>query len=84
VLVVRVKAVEVRGRRVRVLARRVNSDIIIEMTKIWDPAYDKPVVLVTSRDRLRDDVESLINEIAFLLRELVEKLVEEAERSEVQ
>jgi hypothetical protein len=84
VLAVRVKAVEVRGRRVRVQAHVENSNITIEMTRIWDPAYDKPVVLITTKDRLIDDVESLISEIVFLLRELVEKVVEEAERSEVQ
>ena len=78
------RAVEICGRRVRVQAHIEDGVITIEMTRIWDPAYDKPVVLVTSNARLREDVESLISEIAFLLRELVEKVVEEVEGSEVQ
>jgi hypothetical protein len=77
VLVVGARAVELRGRRVRVWARIEDDDIVIEMTRIWDPAYEKPVVLITTRDRLREDVEALISEIASLLRELVEKLVVE-------
>jgi hypothetical protein len=79
-----IKIIEVRGRRVRVQAYIEDGVIIIEMTRIWDPAYEKPVVLITTKDRLINDVKSLISEIVFLLRELVEKVVEEAERSEVQ
>lgn len=76
--------VELYGKRIRVWARRENGDIFIEITSIWDPSYEKPVVLITSKSKIKEDVESLISEIVLLLRELVEKVVEEAERSEVQ
>jgi tetrahydrodipicolinate N-succinyltransferase len=84
VLAVGVRIVEICGRRVRVQAYIENGVIIIEMTRVWDPAREKPVVLITTRDRLVSDVKSLVSEIVFLLRELVEKVVEEEERSEVQ
>jgi hypothetical protein len=78
-----IKIIELGGRMVRVQAYIEDGVIIIEMTRVWDPAREKPVVLITTRDMLVSDVVSLISEIALLLRELVEKIVEEEERSEV-
>jgi hypothetical protein len=67
--------VELRGRQVRVLVYRYDGNIHIEIGDIWDPLYERPVILVTSESRLKEDVEALIDEIAQLLRRAVEMVM---------
>jgi hypothetical protein len=67
--------VELHGKRVRIWAYRRDGDIYIEVTSIWDPSYGKPVVLITSESKIKEDVEALIDEIVQLLRRAVEKVI---------
>jgi hypothetical protein len=80
VLVVRVKAVELYGEHVRVLAYRDNGKVQVELTVITDPTYEHPVMLIVDEDRVHSEVEKLIDEIAQLLRRAVQEVTE----SEVQ
>jgi hypothetical protein len=67
--------VELRGKRVRVWVYRRDGDIYIEIASAWDPTYGKPVVLITSESKIREDAEALVDEIAQLLRKVVEIVV---------
>ena len=67
--------VELRGRQVRILVYRYDGNVHIEVGDIWDPLYERPVILITSESRVEEDVEALIEEIARLLRRAVEMVV---------
>jgi hypothetical protein len=67
--------VELYGKRVRVWVYKYGNDIYIEIGNIYDPSYEKPVILITSESRIEEDVEALIEEIVRLLRKAVEKVV---------
>jgi hypothetical protein len=66
--------VELYGKMVRVWVYRENNDIFVEIANVWDPLYEHPVVLITDESRLKEDVEALIEEIAQLLRKVVERV----------
>ena len=72
--------IELRGKRVRVMVYRDGDDLQFELTPIWDPTYEHPVILIVDKSRAREEVEALINEITQLLR----KALLEATKSEVQ
>jgi predicted CopG family antitoxin len=74
---------EARGKRVRVLVCRADGDVIVEIAGIWNPLCEKPVVLVTSEQRLREDVEALAEEIVQLLRRAVEEVLGSRARREL-
>jgi hypothetical protein len=67
--------VELYGRDVRVLVYRYDGNIHIEIGDVWDPLYERPVILITSESRVKEDVEALIDEIAQLLRRAVEMVL---------
>ena len=71
-----VKAVELYGEYVRVLAIRENGKVRVEITKSTDPLYEKPVILIVNESELHSEVEKLIEEIAQLLRRAVLELTE--------
>lgn len=75
-----VKAVELYGEHIRVLAIRENGEVRVEITELTDPLYEKPVVLIVNESELHSEVEKLIDEIAQLLRRAVLELT----RREVQ
>jgi hypothetical protein len=67
--------VELHGEKIRVWAYVKDDDIHIEITSAWDPTYEKPVILITTKGKLREDVKSLIDEITQLLQRVVEILI---------
>jgi hypothetical protein len=69
-----VNAVELYGKYVRVLACREDNKVRIEVTDIYDPTYQKPVMLVVDEGMVRSEVETLISEIDQLLRKALLEL----------
>jgi hypothetical protein len=67
-------AVELYGKHVRVLACREDNKVRIEVTAIYDPTYQKPVILIVDEGSVRSEVESLISEIDQLLRKALLEL----------
>jgi len=68
---------EIRGKYIRASAYREGSNIFLEIANIWDPCYEKPVVLISSEANLEKQAEELIQEFSQIVRELVERILKE-------
>jgi len=67
--------VELRGKYIRALAYRHEDKIFLEVTDLYDPAYESPILLITSEENLEKEAEELIEEFSKIIREVVRKIL---------
>jgi hypothetical protein len=76
--------IEIRGNYIRAQIYRHGDNIFLEVTDIYDPGYESPVVVITSEAELEKVAEELIEEFTRIVRELVRKISKTASIREIQ
>ena len=67
-------AVELVGKRIRVLARADGKLVSLEVANLFDPSYEKPVLMIADEHSLEKEAEALIQEFSALVREAVKQI----------